>query len=182
MCISKIFISPVPLLDLLNIFFVSNILKFGFKMPRCRFFSIYLTWCSLEHLGFVSVKNFNKFLASITLNISFYFSSSSGISIICIFHHLYVLAFLDTMFYLFHSFLFFSFLLHFTLNFNFLLLYLWFTVFLTIQFTSEPIKGNLHFCYIVFNFFNDILFKFASLHFYYPYILAYYQLFTLEHL
>ena len=60
----------------------------------------------LEHVGFVSVKNFRKFLASITLNMSFYFSSSSDISIICVFHHLHVLAFLDTLFYRFHSFFF----------------------------------------------------------------------------
>lgn len=137
---------------------------------------------SLGLLGFVSVKNFRKFLASIILNISFYFSSSSGISIICMFHHLHCsgiprYSILSLPFFFFFFFL----SLYFTLGIFYCYIFK-FTVSSPeySQSTSEPIKGILYFCYIVFYFFYDTLFKFASLHLHYPYILAYYRLFTLE--
>ena len=130
-------------------------------------------------LGFVSVKNFRKFLVSITLNISFYFSSSSGISIICMFHHLHCSGIPRYSILSFPFLFFFFFPLHFTLvKWRYCYIFK-FTVSSPdcSQSTSEPIKGILHFCYIVFYFFfNDTLFKFASLHLHYPYILGYYRL------
>ena len=132
-------------------------------------------------LGFVSVKNFRKFLASITLNISFYFSSSSGISIICMFHHLHCSGITR------YSILSFPFLF-----FLFLYISLWWSEDIAISSSSlflsltaanllvSPSKVFFISATLFFIFFNDTLFKFASLHLHYPYILGYYRLFTLE--
>lgn len=78
---------------------------------------------------------------------------------------------------------FFFFSLHFTLGILIFYCYIFkFTVSLTVSSLLVSLSKVIFISVTLsLNFFNDILFKFASLHLYYPYILAYYQLFTLEH-